>query len=63
MKKILLKMANDAISKLLSASIKNGLIKDEKDITVTFLRNKSFGKNVLGHTLFLPKGYGRDLYP
>ena len=56
-------MANDAISKLVSASIKNGLIKDEKDLTVTSLRNKEFGKNMLGHTLLLPKGYGRDLYP
>ena len=56
-------MANDAISKLVLASIKNGLVKDEKDLTVTSLRNKDFGKSVLGHTLLLPKGYGRDLYP
>ena len=56
-------MANDAISKLVSASIKNGLIKDEKDLTVTSLRNKEFGKNMLGHTILLPKVYGRDLHP
>ena len=55
-------MANDAISNLVSDSIKRGLIKDEKEPTVTSLRHKEFGKNVLGHTLFLPKGYGRYLY-
>ena len=53
-------MANDAITKLVSASIKNCLIKDEKDLIVTSLRNKYFGKSLLGHTLFLPKGYGRE---
>ena len=53
-------MANDAISKLVSASIKNGLIKDEKELTVTSLRNKDFVKSVLGHTLLLPMGYGRE---
>ena len=56
-------MANDAIFKLVSEFKNKGLIKDEKDLTVTSLRNKEFGKNVLGHTLFLPKSYGRDLYP
>ena len=53
-------MANDAISKLVSASIKNGLIKDERELTLTYLRNKDFGKSVLCHTLLLPKGYGRE---
>ena len=38
------KMANDAITKLVFASIKKGLIEDEKDLTVTFVRNKYFGK-------------------
>ena len=55
-------MANDAITKLVSDSIKRGLIKDEKELTVTSLRHKDFGKNGLGHILVLPKGYGRDLY-
>ena len=54
------KMANDAITRLVSASIKKGLIKDEKELTVTSLRNKDFGKNLLGDTLLLPKGYGRE---
>ena len=53
-------MANDAITKLVSASIKDGLIKDEKELTVSSLRNKDSGKNVLGHTLLLPKGYRRE---
>ena len=44
-KKYLENMANDAITKLVSASIKNGLIKDEKELTVTSLRNKYSGKN------------------
>ena len=53
-------MANDAITKLVLASIKKGLIEDEKDLTVTFVRNKDFGKYLLGDTLLLPKGYGRE---
>ena len=32
-------MANDAISKLLSASMEKGLIKNEKELTVTFVRD------------------------
>ena len=60
MEKSLENMANDAISKLVPASKKIGLVKDEKELTVTSLRNKDFGKSVLGHTLLLPKGYGRE---
>ena len=60
MEKSLENMANDAITKLVSESIKNGLIKYEKELTVTSLRKKDFGKSVLGHTLLLPKGYGRE---
>ena len=59
MEKSLETMTNDAITKLVLASIKKGLIKDEKDLTVTSLRNKYFGKQLLGDTLLLPKGYGR----
>ena len=59
-KKILENMANDAINKLVLASIKKGLIEDEKDLTVTFVRNKDFGKYLLGDTLLLPEGYGRE---
>ena len=44
-KKSLEIMAKDAINKLLLASIKKGLIKNEKDLTMTFVRNKDFGKN------------------
>ena len=51
-------MANDAINKFLLASIKKGLIENEKDLTVTFVRNKYFGKKMLGDTLLLPDGYG-----
>ena len=52
------KMTNDAITKLVLASIKKGLIEDEKDLTVTFVRNKYSGKKLLGDTLLLPEGYG-----
>ena len=41
------KMANDAITKLVFTSIKKGLIEDEKDLTVTFVRNKDFGKKIM----------------
>ena len=44
-------MANDVINKLLLASIKKGLIKNEKGITVTYVRNKLFGKKVFCDTL------------
>ena len=53
-------MANDAITKLVLASIKKGLIEDEKELTVTFGRNKDFAKELLGDTLLLPEGYGRE---
>ena len=39
-------MANDAINKLLFSSIEKGLIKTEKDLTATFVKNKKFGKIV-----------------
>ena len=54
------KMANDAINKLVLASIKKVLVEDEKGFTVTSLRNKDFGKKLLGDTLLLPEGYGRE---
>ena len=53
-------MANDAINKLLLASIKKGLIKNEKCLTVTFVRNKYFGKHLFGGTLLLPDSYGKE---
>ena len=53
-------MANDAITKLVLASIKKGLIEDEKDLTVTFVRNKDFEEKLLGDTLLLPEGYRRE---
>ena len=52
-------MANDAITKLVLASIKRGLIEDEKDLTGNFVRNKDFGKKLLGDTLLLQEGYER----
>ena len=59
-KKSLENMANDTITKLVSASIKKGPIKDEKELTMTSLRNKCFGNILLGDALLLPKGYGRE---
>ena len=37
-------MADDTINKFLLASIKKGLIENEKDLTVTFVKNKDVGK-------------------
>ena len=37
-------MANETINKLLSASMDKGLIKNEKDLTVTFVRDNFFEK-------------------
>ena len=45
-KKSLEIMANDAINKLILVSIKKGLIENEKELTVTFVRNKDLGKLV-----------------
>ena len=39
-------MANDAINKLLLVSIEKGLINNEKELTVTFVRGKSLEKYV-----------------
>ena len=39
-------MVNDAINKLLSASIEKGLINNEKELTVIFFRGTHFGKIV-----------------
>ena len=39
-------MANKAINKLLTTSIKKGLINNEKHLTMTFLRDKIVGKYV-----------------
>ena len=53
-------MANDSINKLVLVSIKKGLIDNEKDLTVTFVRENDFGKKLLGGTLLLPDGYGKE---
>ena len=37
-------MANESINKFLSASMEKGLIRNEKEFTVTFVRGKIFGK-------------------
>ena len=60
MEKLSRKHGHDAITKLVLASIKKGLIEDEKDLTVTFVRNNDFGKSLLGDTLLFPNGYGRE---
>ena len=53
-------MTNDTINKLFLASIEKGLIKNEKELTVNFVRNKKFGKKWFGDTLLLPDGYGKE---
>ena len=60
------KMANDAITKLVSESIKKVLIEDEKELTMTSLRNKDFGKKcVRSHTLIAKGLWDRKfhIYP
>ena len=52
-------MANDAINKLILASTKKGLINNEKELTVTLVRNKKSGKHLFGDTLLFPDGYGK----
>ena len=52
-------MANETINKLLSASMEKFLIKNEKELTVTFVRDNTFGKKLFGDTLLLPDGYGK----
>ena len=59
-KKYLELMANEAINKLLSASMEKGLINNEKELTVTFVRDKIVRKNMFGDTLLLPDGYGKE---
>ena len=51
-------MANDAINKLLLDSIEKDLIKNEKELTVTFVRNKNYGNFLFGDTILLPECYG-----
>ena len=53
-------MANDAINTFLSSSTEKGLIKNEKELTVTFVRGKSFGNNLFGDTILFPDGYGKE---
>ena len=53
-------MASEAINKFLSASMEKGLINNEKDLTVTFVRDKKFRKNMFGDTLLFPDGYGKE---
>ena len=36
--------ANEAINKLISASMEKGLIKNEKELSMTFVRDKIVGK-------------------
>ena len=54
-------MANDAITTLVLASIKKGLLEDEKDLTVTFVRSKDFGKKLLGETLYCQRVMGENI--
>ena len=53
-------MIPKAINKLFLASIEKGLIKNEKELTVNFVRNKCLGINLFGDTLLLTDGYGKE---
>ena len=52
-------MSNEAINKLLSASMEKGLIKNENELTVTFVRGKIFGITLFGDILLLTVGSGK----
>ena len=53
-------MANKAINKLISAPMEKGMINNENELTVTFVRRKMFGKNMFGDTLLLPDCYEKE---
>ena len=53
-------MENEAINKFLSASVEKGLINSEKELTVTFRRDKIVQNNMFGDTLLFPDGYGKE---
>ena len=53
-------MSNEAINILISASMEKCLINNEKDLTMTFVRDKIVRKNMFGDTFLLPDGYGKE---
>ena len=53
-------MANEAINKLLLESTEKGLINNEKELTVTFVRGNIVGKNTFGDTILLLDYYGKE---
>ena len=53
-------MANESINKLLLTSMEKGLINNKNELTMAFVRDKSFRKNMFGDTLLLPYGYGKE---
>ena len=44
-------MAHEAINELLLALMEKGLIKNENELIMTFMRDKTVGKNMFGDTL------------
>ena len=51
-------MANKAINQLLTTSIEKGLIKHEKELTMTFVR-ENLWENMFGDALSFPDFYGK----
>ena len=54
-------MENGAITILVQNKLKN-VIKEEKDLTMTFFRDNIVGKNSLCNTLKLANGYGKKRF-
>ena len=52
-------MSDKADNILLIRSIEKDIINDEKELTMTFVRNIIVGKQVLCDSLSLPVGYGK----
>ena len=52
-------MANEAINKFLSASIEKGLINNEKELTVTFVRDKVVEINMFSDTIYCQMVMGK----
>ena len=53
-------MDNKVIYQLLTRSIDKGMIINEKELTMTFVRDIIVGKNTFGDVLSFPDSYGKN---
>ena len=52
-------MADNEVTKLIHISIEMNMIKQEMDLTMTFVRDHFVGKMAFNDLLSLPDGYGK----